>query len=210
MRMQKTEARIQLKKLYSRHRKDIENRMQEFKNLPQESWRDELLFCILTPQSNGKRCWSAIEEIRAHLPKMDEQQLTILLAAKTRFHKTKAKNLLKAYKHWPSIYQAIISTPHPPELREYLLKNVKGIGMKETSHFIRNIGKNNNTLAILDRHILRNLAKYRVIKNPRLTLTQKKYIDIERKFLKFSKAINIPIDHLDLLFWREGTGEIFK
>ena len=81
--------------------------------------------------------------------------------------------------------------------------------MKEASHFIRNIGKNNSELAILDRHILRNLQRYNAI-NEVKNLYPKTYLEIESKMKSFSKKINIPLDELDLLFWQNETGEIFK
>jgi len=42
------------------------------------------------------------------------------------------------------------------------------------------------------------------------TLTKKRYSLIEKRFRQFSEEIRIPIDHLDLLFWSNETGEIFK
>src|SRR3989344_2831258 len=94
------------------------------------------------------------------------------------------------------------------ELREWLVKNVKGISYKESAHFLRNVGYRN--LAILDRHILKNLVKYGGIKELPKTLTKKKYFEIENQFKEFSKKVNIPIDELDLLFWSMEAGEIFK
>jgi len=38
---------------------------------------------------------------------------------------------------------------------EWLVKNLTGLGYKEAGHFLRNIGS--GKIAILDRHILRNL-----------------------------------------------------
>jgi len=81
--------------------------------------------------------------------------------------------------------------------------------MKEATHFLRNIGLGKD-LAILDRHILKNLNYYGVINELPKTLTKKKYLEIEDKMKKFSEEIKIPIDELDLLFWSEETGKIFK
>jgi N-glycosylase/DNA lyase len=94
-------------------------------------------------------------------------------------------------------------------MRTFLVKNVKGFGMKEASHFLRNIGFYED-IAILDRHILKNLVKYGAIKEIPKTITQKKYIEIENKMREFAKRTGIPLSHLDLLFWSEETGEIFK
>ena len=67
--------------------------------------------------------------------------------------------------------------------RDYLVKNIKGLGLKEASHILRNIGFRN--YAILDRHILKNLKKHNVITNIPQTLTPKTYFEIENKFKYF-------------------------
>ena len=93
--------------------------------------------------------------------------------------------------------------------REWLVENVKGLGYKEASHFLRNIGLGEN-LAILDRHILKNLALLGVIKEVPTSLTKRIYLEIERKMIAFSKEANIPMGHLDLLLWYKEAGEVFK
>ncbi|MFO8164607.1 MAG: hypothetical protein R6T98_08740, partial [Desulfatiglandales bacterium] len=95
------------------------------------------------------------------------------------------------------------------EAREWLVKQVKGIGYKEASHFLRNIGFEQN-LAILDRHIIRNLELVRVINKVPGSLSKKSYLDIEERMMNFSKAVQIPMSHLDLVLWCKETGEIFK
>ena len=97
---------------------------------------------------------------------------------------------------------------NPRQIREYLVENIKGIGYKEASHFLRNIGHRN--LAILDRHILKNLKDLKVINDIPKSLSKNKYFEIEKKFSNFSKEINIPMDELDLLFWSIETGEVFR
>ena len=94
-------------------------------------------------------------------------------------------------------------------LRGWLVENVKGYGMKEASHFLRNIGLGDD-IAILDRHILKHLVKNNVIPEVPKSLTEKKYMEIENRMRAFSKEIGIPFAHLDLLWWSEETGEIFK
>jgi N-glycosylase/DNA lyase len=85
---------------------------------------------------------------------------------------------------------------------------VKGLGWKEASHFLRNIGHLN--LAILDRHILRNLKRHDVLRTLPRTLTPKRYLTIEGQFARFADTIGITMDELDLLFWSHETGEILK
>ena len=76
------------------------------------------------------------------------------------------------------------------------------------SHFLRNIGYRD--LAILDRHILKNLVRFRVMRGLPKTLTPKRYLFIENRFQRFARQIGIPMDELDLLFWSIETGEILK
>ena len=91
----------------------------------------------------------------------------------------------------------------------WLVKKIKGIGYKEASHFLRNIGFSDE-VAILDRHILKNIKKLGVIKEIPKTITPKKYLEIEKKIEKYCKKIEIPMDHFDLLLWYLEAGEVFK
>jgi len=93
--------------------------------------------------------------------------------------------------------------------REWLVANIKGLGYKEASHFLRNIGLGGD-LAILDRHILKNLALLGVIDEVPASPGRKMYLEIEKKMTRFSNEVNIPMAHLDLLLWYKEAGEVFK
>jgi len=95
------------------------------------------------------------------------------------------------------------------EIREWLVKHIKGMGYKEASHFLRNIGLGKN-IAILDRHILKNLKLFNVIQDIPISLSRKKYLEIEKRMREFSKRIQIPMEHLDFVLWFKETGEVFK
>ena len=97
----------------------------------------------------------------------------------------------------------------PVEAREWLVANVRGLGYKEASHFLRNVGRGEE-LAILDRHVLKNLVKHNAIEEIPKTLTKKRYMEIEQKMKEFSQKVSIPLAHLDLLFWSEEAGRVFK
>jgi N-glycosylase/DNA lyase len=126
-----------------------------------------------------------------------------------RFHRTKSRYLLRMKGQFSVIAQRLSDPRRAKELREWLVKNILGIGYKEASHFLRNIGKNNG-LAILDRHILRNLKRFGVIDSIPNSLSKKKYLDIEHRFSTFAIDIGITVDELDLVFWSMETGEIKK
>ncbi len=192
---------------YELRKSEIEARLSKFKNISSESYKDEFLFCLLTPGSNAQRCWQAVMELK-NLPIWNKRSISNILKKRTRFHNNKTSYILHNLKHWQNI-TARLNSPNIVELRNYLSKQVKGFGLKEASHFLRNIGKSNNSIAILDRHILKNLYQYNIIKSQKIK-SDKHYLEIERKFLNFAKSLKIPADHLDLLLWSQENGEIFK
>jgi N-glycosylase/DNA lyase len=126
-----------------------------------------------------------------------------------RFHRVKARRLLEARERHEETMRILLSGLPPLELRDALMRHVNGFGLKEATHFLRNIGRNGG-LAILDRHILRNLKRFGAIRSIPATLTRKRYLLIERRFDRFAQSVGIPLDELDLAFWSMGTGEIRK
>jgi len=193
--------------LYKTKKGAIKSRIEKFKSLPENQYQKEFLFCLLTPQSNAKKCWEAVEQL-SKLPSFNQSSVSSILKTKTRFHNNKTKYILESKETW-NIVKKKLENAETIELRNYLAENVKGYGLKEASHFLRNVGKSNNKIAILDRHILRNLKNLKIIPIDKVK-NKKNYLEIEQKFLNFSKEIEIPIDELDLLFWSKENGEIFK
>ena len=194
---------------YSQKKIAIKQRLDQFKSLPEEKYLDELIFCTLTPQSQAKKCWQAVLELKHIINKNpSKNNISSILKTKTRFHNNKAKYIMKNLQNWNTIKNEI-SNSDIPALRNWLNENVYGYGLKEASHFLRNIGKSNNKIAILDRHILKNLKELGIIESDKIK-NNKNYLEIEKRFIDFSNKIEIPIDHLDLLFWSNENGEIFK
>lgn len=193
---------------YKIKKQEIQNKLNEFKQLSENSYFQELIFCLLTPQSQAQKCWQAAQEIsKLQKNQFNQANITNILKTKTRFHNNKTKYILEASDNWQTIKKQL-SNPNRQELRNFLAENIKGLGYKEASHFLRNIGKSDNQLAILDRHILRNLSNHNV-QIPK-TLTKSNYLKLESQFLELANQLNIPADHLDLLFWSQETSFIFK
>ncbi len=219
--MKKEEQIIKLRKLknlYNLKKIEISIHVTNFKNVWKKSNKrifTELCFCILTPQNKAKICDNIIKELEKTgiLFRGGEKEISSCLRG-IRFSKNKARYIIEAREFFFDKNKKIkikdkIDIRNIFTTREWLVKNIKGIGYKEASHFLRNIGLGGN-LAILDRHILKNLKELGIIKKLPKTLTKKKYLEIENKFRKFAKKIKIPISHLDLLFWNKETGEILK
>jgi N-glycosylase/DNA lyase len=210
---------LELKKNYFEIRDEIKSRLGEFKKIWVSEDNDkillELIFCLLTPQAKAKSCWFVAERIYKNglLFECDERQISKEFNL-VRFRNKKARYVINVRNQFmmnskTDIKSKIQEFNNMYEAREWLVENIKGFGYKEASHFLRNIGMGKN-LAILDRHILKNLKDLNVIEKIPNSISKRKYLEIEKKMKEFSKKVNIPIEHLDLLFWYMETGEIFK
>lgn len=204
-----------LQKSYSQRKEIIKNRLKYFKSVWNENDRrifSELCFCLLTPQSKAKICDAAIQNLvkTGLLFTGSENDIKDYLIG-VRFNNNKAKYVIKARGMFngSSVKKKLKEFSSPLELRNWLVENVNGMGLKEASHFMRNIGMYEN-ITILDRHILKNLHKHGVIEEIPNPLTKKQYLDIEEKMKAFANEVGVPLEELDLLFWSEETGEVFK
>lgn len=196
---------------YEKKKVEIRNRLKDFESLGKGSRKEifsELCFCLLTPQSNARHCDKAIQELKETNLLFNGciRAIRPVLRGNARFHNKKAKYIVNARRCFD---KSVLNTNNACEIRERLVKKIKGLGYKEASHFLRNIGLGKR-IAILDRHILKNLKRYGVIKKIPSSITARTYLDIEEKVRAFAKKIKIPLEELDLLFWSKETGEIFK
>ncbi|MCA6071130.1 MAG: N-glycosylase/DNA lyase [Endomicrobium sp.] len=175
----------------------------------------ELVFCLFTPQSKAISCWDAVNELADKNMIFNSKNTDIVkVISKVRFRNNKAKYVIEARNLFTisgkiKIKKRLSFFANVYELRKWLIQNIKGIGYKEAGHFLRNIGIGKD-LAILDRHILRNLKVYKAIKEIPKTLNVKTYLNVEKQMQNFAKNIGIPMSHLDMLFWCKNTGGIFK
>ena len=201
--------------LLDAHRKKKEailGRLAQFRAIPPESYFYELVYCFMTPQSSAVNSLKAQHALASHdfeNRDIDPEPLLHQSDYYIRFHKTKARLLVEMKRNYEEILRQVTGGNSAEEKREWLVKNVKGLGYKEATHFLRNIGRNDG-LAILDRHILRNLKRHGVIRSLPASLTKKRYLRIEKKFREFAAAIGVPVDELDLVFWSKEAGEILK
>lgn len=211
----------ELLKLYEIKKYEIKKRLDEFKtafNQSDEKLFSELAFCILTPQSKATTADNIIKKLEKTnlLLHGTEDQIKPFLNP-IRFNNEKAKRLVVNRDFFSEngkikIKDKIVKLSKDPFLlREWLVENIEGYGMKEASHFIRNIGLSENQLAILDVHILKNLKELGVIdSDTKIPSTRKKYLEIESKMKDFANEIKIPMDELDILLWSKETGMVFK
>ncbi|MCX8082886.1 MAG: N-glycosylase/DNA lyase [bacterium] len=203
-----------LQKIHRSIKPLIYERLKEFRgNTTEERIIKEFFFCLLTPQCKAKVCWDNIENLYAKgiLQKGDKKTISENLYG-IRFRNNKAGYITEARNRFFNgrcSLKNIIESNSPSTLREYLVDNVKGMGWKEASHFLRNIGKGEE-FAILDRHILKGLVMCSVIDRIPESLTKTIYLDIEDRMRRFAKKIHIPLSHLDFVFWYLFKKEVFK
>ncbi|AKC95651.1 DNA lyase [Sneathia vaginalis] len=209
---------MEIEKLYESIKEEIDKKIDEYKeafNYDNKDFFAEIAFCILTPQSKALNAWKIIQTLKENdlLFTADSDTLENYLNS-IRFKKTKAKRLVSLREKLSingslEAKKIIFNGDDVFKIREWLVKNIDGFGYKEASHVLRNLGFGED-IAILDRHILRNLLKLEVIDEIPKTLTPKKYMDIEEKMRKYSSKIDISMDRLDLLFWYNEVNYLFK
>jgi len=193
----------------------IEQRLQEFQSFQDkksEDWFSELCFCLLTANSRAKTAISIQNELgfQGFAYHTKSKLVEAIKRNKHRFHNNKASYIIEARKNLDikDKINKIINEKSELEAREFLVQNIKGLGYKESSHFLRNIGV--ESLAILDRHILNTLKEQSIIEDTPKTLNKKTYHDIESKFNKIAFLLDMTPAKLDLYLWYLKTGEVLK
>jgi N-glycosylase/DNA lyase len=208
----KTELIDKLKRHHLTNREAIRVRLSEFQSVPTSEYFYELAYCLLTPQSSAAHADQVVARLREagfHSLSIDPEPFLRQKEHYIRFHRAKTRYLLRMKEQYADIVQKLSEPASAFDFREWLVMNVIGLGYKEATHFLRNIGKNDG-LAILDRHILRMLMRLEVVDSIPKSIGSKQYLEIEQRFKLFANSIGIVLDELDLVFWSMGTGEIRK
>ena len=154
----------------------VKKRINEFeeKRKNEKEIFKELCFCLLTANFNAEKAIKIQNEINDGFLNYDEKSLSKKLRELGyRYPNVRAKYIVEARKKFNEIMAIIKEKRNEREIREWLVKNIKGLGYKEASHFLRNIGYKN--VAIIDFHILNILQKFNLITNKPKTLTRKTY-----------------------------------
>jgi N-glycosylase/DNA lyase len=195
---------------HSTTHKKIHQRIQQLKTLDTHSAMElfsELSFCILTANFNAERTITIHKKLQTCFCTETKESLAKKLRTQGyRFPNTRAAYIVKSATKKDILPYIIHTLPHE-ERREWLVQNIPGIGYKEASHFLRNIGFDN--YAIIDVHILDILERYHLIKKPK-TLTRKKYKEIEQILRSFATQAHLTLAELDFYLWFLETGKILK
>ena len=191
----------------------IENRMREFEELGKKDSAElfkELCFCLLTANFSAHGGIKIQTALGDGFFLLTEEELAKKLAELGhRFPNARAKFIFEARKYKDSIKEIFSRINNELLMREWLVNNIKGLGFKESSHFLRNIGYKN--VAIIDFHIVDLLVKNSLIEAPKnKSLTKNKYLEIENILKEIAKNSNTNLGELDLYLWYKETGKILK
>ena len=192
-------------------RKTVESRLMEFEDIGRRGadiWMKEMTFCLLAANYSAVSAYRTAEGLFSSglLFKGSEEEIRRALVEEGYRFPSRSAYIVAARN---IIDEIRYSVPLMDDFRarDYLVRRVKGFGMKESSHFLRNTGRKN--LAIVDRHIIRVAVEYNIIEEIR-SLTRKRYIEIEERLREVAKKLGITLAELDLYLWYMKTGFVFR
>mgnify|MGYP005831115425 CR=1 FL=1 len=188
----------------------VKQRISEFKKNGESSSDviyKELCYCILTANFNAERAIRIHRQIGDGFLTLDQGELYLKLKSLGHRFPNKAEYIVAARRYSGILKEIIESASSEMELREWLDKNIRGLGYKEASHFLRNIGYRN--LAIIDSHIVQLLKKHKMISDMK-TLTRKKYLELEGLLKRIADKSHLNLAELDLFLWYLETGRILR
>ncbi|MFQ6053861.1 MAG: N-glycosylase/DNA lyase [Candidatus Bathyarchaeia archaeon] len=198
-----------------RVRRLVEARVAEFKEAKKgdsSAWFTELVYCLLTAYSSAERaqsCVDALSEGGAIVDGGVGEVAETLRREGHRFSDRRAEYIVAARGLTGKLKRTIQSFKTSKEARAWLVENVKGMGWKEASHFLRNVGYLD--VAILDRHILSTMREHGLIEDGgRRGLTGRRYLEYEGRLRRVAMGLGMPLGEVDLYLWYRKTGKILK
>ena len=206
---------------YAQRRKEIRARLREFRRVWQTAsdsrlW-EEMVYCIFTAGASAKMGLRSVDALRPLLKTGAQAEMTkaLVAAGAHRFPNARPGYVIVTRNYLEESFsmqlrRRLDSFRDPMERRDWLATEprIKGLGYKESSHFLRNIGFKG--YGILDKHIVRCLCELKVIDSPKPPTSRGRYLETEDRMRRFAAATGIDFDELDLLLWSTKTGEILK
>ncbi|MFP3200939.1 MAG: N-glycosylase/DNA lyase [Sulfolobus sp.] len=175
----------------------------------EDIWFRELVLCILTANSSFISAYKALNCVfEYNFFSLDQYKLSkILKECGYRFYNLKSKYIMEAKSLYGSLKKIIkpFADRDQWEAREFLVNKVNGIGYKEASHFLRNVGYFD--LAIIDRHVLRFITD--IVGDIKLR-KRRDYFLVEGLLRSIADGLNIQVGLLDLFIFFKQTKTLVK
>lgn len=191
--------------------KIIDKRIKQFSVIRDCSIEDifiEMCFCIMTANCGAEKCIEIHELIDKDFLNLSEIDLVKAFRDYGyRFPNVRANYIIESRKYINKLKNELNCFTDELHLRDWIVKNIKGLGYKEASHFLRNSGFNN--YAIIDFHIVDLLVKHDLIERPK-TMTKSKYLEIENVLKELGNKLHLNMAELDLYLWYMETGKVLK
>lgn len=222
--MSANREQVTIDRLRTEHRarkREIRARLREFHRVWQTASDDrlweEMVYCIFTAGASARMGLKSVEALRPLLANGAQREMTkaLVAAGAHRFPNARPAYVVVTRDYLREtcsmrLRDRLQSFREPFERRDWLAREpkIKGLGYKEASHFLRNIGFKG--YGILDKHIIRCLHELRVIDSPKPPTTRGRYLETEQQMREFAAQAQIDFDELDLLLWSMKTGDILK
>lgn len=208
-----------LRHRYTLFQPAIQNRLEDFARVGREAGDrelfEELVFCIFTAGSSARMGLRSIEAVKEILLEASVEQLEAALVGRHRYPRARAGYIVRTRTYLEQdcgmqLRRRLESFSDAHSCRDFFASNsgIVGLGYKEASHFLRNIGRRG--YAILDKHVLGCLYELGVISTFDPPHTRRRYLEIEEHMKEFAEQAGFDFDELDLLLWSFRTGEILK
>ena len=175
---------------------------------------EELAFCILAANTSAEMGMKTVDRLRNMMRRASPAEMTAAIGGLYRFINLRPEYIVHSRTYLEQLemplHELIGSFEDKHDLRDFLANNtgIKGIGYKEASHFLRNVGIGG--FAILDKHIINTMHEFGVIPTNKTPSSKKHYLELEQRYLEFADKLGIHPDELDLLLWSRKTGKILK
>ena len=208
-----------MRAVHRARRREIRARLAEFAAVRREAsderlW-EELVFCIFTAGASARMGLRSIAAVRPLLAAGAHEELAATLTGVHRYPRSRSGYIVTTRDYLRAdcrmrLRARLEGFADPLTRRDWLARTsgIKGLGYKEASHFLRNIGFRG--YAILDKHILRCLFELGVLASPAPPTTRARYLATEDLLRRFARTARIDFDELDLVLWSMKTGEILK
>jgi len=126
-----------------------------------------------------------------------------------RFPNARSKNIYQAAKTvfsdegWLS--RLLRSSNSESAARDFLVAHIHGIGLKEASHFLRNI-RYSKQLAIIDSHVISFLKKIEAISQRNIkTITPKIYLELESRLQEICEKYGLNLSIFDMATYAKSV-----
>ena len=204
---------------HTMRRREIAARLGEFDEIRSSgsdlNLLEEMVFCFFTGGCSARMGLNALAAVRPILLDGDQAMLAKALSGVHRYPNARARYVVASREFLRErfnleIRKQIESFDCRLARRDWLVKEkgIKGLGYKEASHYLRNIGFKG--YAILDKHVLNCLFELKIIDDPKPPNTRTKYLKIEENLRQLTEMTQIDFDELDLVLWSMKTGVILK